>query len=152
MISKAVKNAYDLLSEDGIFFAEEVYVDKMNINDITWFFERVDLISVAGNMKALDDILKHTSFNKEKLARMLDINAPIEDRWFRPHVHNSTEHNHEHNHENNHDHSHAHNHHEHKDTIVGSSAVVKAIISQFGEQNLKFNDVPYFYQFLVFFG
>lgn len=168
-VDQAVKNAYNLLSDDGVFFAEEIYVDKMNAKEITWFFDRVDLLRSAECMKTVEEVLKTTSFNKNKLAQMMNPDLPISERWFRPHIHNETgkkpehghghghghghAHNEEHHHEHTHDHGHGHeHHHDHDDTIVGSSAVVQAITAQFGKEKLTFEDVPYFYQFLVFFG
>jgi hypothetical protein len=149
----------------------------MNLNDITWFFNRVDLLQSAGCMKDFEELAKHTSFDKSKLAKLLDSNLPVSERWFRPHIQgdshghshehkhgdkhkhehghgHSHSHNQEHNHDHQHDSSHGHNHENHDGnfTIVGSSAVVQAIIAQFGKEKLTFTDVPYFYQFLVFFG
>lgn len=144
----------------------------MNTNDITWFFDRIDLLQSAGCMKNIDEVTKSSSFNKDKMAKMLDSNLPISERWFRPHIHSNTHdhghshehthgehsHSHEHKHgeEHNHGQEHGHGHHHEKphsdDTIVGSSAVVRAIVAQFGKEKLTIEDVPYFYQFLVFFG
>lgn len=141
----------------------------MSVKDITWFFDRVDLLRSAECMKTVEEVLETTSFNKNKLAQMMNPDLPISERWFRPHVHNETgkqhehghghghghkhAHNEEHHHEHAHDHGHGHEHHHgHEDTIVGSSAVVQAITAQFGREKLTFEDVPYFYQFLVFFG
>lgn len=173
-VDQAVKNAYNLLSDDGIFFAEEIYVDKMNSKDIGWFYDRVDLLRSAECMKSVEEVLQHTSFNKNKLAQMMNPDLPISERWFRPHVHNDKHehgHGHEHHHGHTHEHGHGHehaqehhhvhthsqvdshdHHHNNDDTIVGSSAVVQAITAQFGKEKLIFEDVPYFYQFLVFFG
>lgn len=172
-VDQAVKNAYNLLSDDGIFFAEEIYVDKMNSKDIGWFYDRVDLLRSADCMKSVEEVLQHTSFNKNKLAQMMNPDLPLSERWFRPHVHNDKhehghghehhghthEHGHGHDHAQEHHHGHTHSqvdnhehHHNNDDTIVGSSAVVQAITAQFGKEKLIFEDVPYFYQFLVFFG
>jgi hypothetical protein len=160
-----------LLSDDGIFLAEEVYIDRMDVRDTTWFFDRMDLLRSAGCMKDTKEVIDQFQFSKSMMTKMLDLSLPASERWFRPHIHTHGEegsshgHNHEHHghghnhghaehshHEHNH-HRHSHQEHEHKhdqqEDIVDSSAVRKAIEAQFGKDILTYVEVPYFYSFLT---
>lgn len=167
-----------MLSDDGIFLAEEIYLDRMQTKDTQWFFDRVDLLLKAECMASLEETTaKNQPSYKPMIAKLLDSNLPVEERWFRPHHHHHEhkhgehkhgehkhgEHKHgQHEHEEGHTHQH-HPHQEHKENgehekkdhlseIVGSSAVIDAITAQFGQQNITLTKVPYFYQFLVFCG
>ncbi|KAI8063018.1 S-adenosyl-L-methionine-dependent methyltransferase [Thamnidium elegans] len=157
-VDQAVKNAYDLLAEDGIFFAEEIYLDRMHDSDTLWFFDRLDLLITAGCMKpaAADE-----GHHARRLAKMLDTSLPASERWIRPaqhgegHSHHHHEEAHSHHHGEGHKHHHGEGHSDHqqpRDEIVGSSAVVSAITAQFGKQNMTLEEVPYFYQFLTYCG
>lgn len=158
-ILQAVKNAYDLLSEDGLFFAEEIYLDKMHDKDTTWFFDRLDLLVSAGCMKPVEEASE--GHHAARLAKMLDTSLPVSQRWIRP-AHHGEGHSHDHgeghkhghgeSHGHQHHHSEGHGHQEPKDEIVGSSAVVNAITAQFGKEKMTLDEVPYFYQLLTYCG
>ncbi|KAI9272129.1 S-adenosyl-L-methionine-dependent methyltransferase [Helicostylum pulchrum] len=175
-VDQAVKNAYDLLAEDGIFLAEEIYLDRMYDSDTLWFFDRLDLIIAAGCMKPAEEGEGH---HARRLAKMLDTSLPTSERWIRPpqhgeghkhhhgeghsHHHHGEAHSHgeghhhgeAHSHGEDHKHHHGHDHTDHqkpRDEIVGSSAVVSAITAQFGEQKMTLEEVPYFYQLLTYCG
>lgn len=145
----------------------------MHDKDTLWFFDRLDLLITAGCMKPADATEGH---HAHRLAKMLDTSLPASERWIRPvqhgeghghhhgegHSHNHGEaHSHHHGEAHSHHHGEGHSHHhgeghnDHqkpRDEIVGSSAVVSAITAQFGKQNMKLEEVPYFYQFLTYCG
>lgn len=156
-----------MLAEDGIFLAEEIYLDRMHESDTLWFFDRLDLLIIAGCMKPAEQGEGH---HAHRLAKMLDTSLPASERWIRPalhgeghkhHDHGDT-HSHHHHHGEAHSHGKDHKHHHHghdhsdhqkpRDEIVGSSAVVSAITAQFGKQKMTLEEVPYFYQFLTYVG
>lgn len=128
----------------------------MQSKDTRWFFDRLDLLLQTDCMSTLEEAATKCMPSFEPIiARLLDTNLPIQERWFRPHQHeykHGEPHTHQddHKHEDGHTHQH-HPHHDHGD-IAGSSAVIDAIAAQFGKQNITKTPVPYFYQILVFSG
>ncbi|KAI7882100.1 S-adenosyl-L-methionine-dependent methyltransferase [Mucor mucedo] len=133
-VDQAVKNAYNLLSDDGIFLAEEIYLDRMQTKDTRWFFDRLDLLLKTECMTSLEEAAaKNQPSYKPMVAKLLNSSLPIEERWFRPHHHHHhgehhhgehkhSEHKHaehkhaEHKHEqHNHEEGHTHQHHPHQE-------------------------------------
>jgi hypothetical protein len=152
-----------MLSDDGIFLAEEVYITDREDKDTTWFFDRMDLLRSAGCMKSVREVIENFQFSKSMMINMLDSSLPASKRWFRPHLDDEEGHGHGHGHshaEEHHGHEHAHEHRghnghrEHDQTvkIIGSAAVSAAIEAQFGKEKVTYYDLPYFYQFLSFCG
>lgn len=120
----------------------------MDVQDLTWFFDRMDLLRSAGCMKDVKQVIDEFQFSKSMMTKLLDTTLPASERWFRPHIHGEGGHSHGHNQDHHgHGNNHHHEHGDQQEDIVHSSAVRVAIEAQFGN-NLRFEEVPYFYSFL----
>ncbi|KAI7905352.1 S-adenosyl-L-methionine-dependent methyltransferase [Cokeromyces recurvatus] len=138
-VEKAVQIAYDLLNHDGVFIAEEIKPDMVNDNDLIWFFNRLDLLRIAGRMISVEEKLNTAGHSKKMLTSMLNPSLPLDQRWFRSRGQN-------------HHHDEKPLHRDDPEGIAHSHDVLSAISNQFGPDNISITPVPYFYQLISFAG
>lgn len=173
-VEKAVKIAYDLLEQNGIFFAEEFNPDRLNTQDKYWHIERLDLLLATGCFIPAEERLENAGHIKKFLSAFLDTRLPVEERFMlgRNHHHqHGDQHHHGHGghpsaHE---DQQHTHGdhqlHHSHEqkehnkklhrddpEGIAPFNQVISVVEKQFGKDIVKSMSVPFFYHFLVLSG
>jgi hypothetical protein len=118
-----------------MFIAEELTASAVDEASIAWFFDRLDLIRAAGCMIPLEERLKDGGYATKMLTKFLDSGLPAAERWPRkvksqdqPVEQGGP------------------------DDIAPCEEVRNAINSAFGENNVTYLVVPFYYFFLAFAG
>lgn len=115
--------ASDLLVDKGVFIAEEISGAEADHASMTWFFDRLDLLSFA------DLCLKSTDPLKKTLNRMLNTSLlPVEKRWIRQKDDDSNR------------------------GVIAPHEVCNAIDKQFGKENVQTSPAPFFYVLIAYAG
>jgi hypothetical protein len=102
---------------------------------VVWFFDRLDLIRTAGCMISFEERLKNGGYATKMLTKFLDSSLPATERWPRKvksqdqHVERGG-----------------------PDDIAPNEEVRNAINNTFGENNVAYLVVPFYYFFLAFAG
>ncbi|RCH86016.1 hypothetical protein CU098_008727 [Rhizopus stolonifer] len=134
-IEKALQNASNLLNEDGVFVAEEIYTDPATFEHVDWFFDRLDLLRAGGHLIPLQERLENAGHTKKMLSKFLNVNLSNSERWFRPIKENMGKF-----------------HRDDPEGITPATELFKQIEQHFGKENVEYIKAAQLYHFVVFAG
>ncbi|KAI8976028.1 S-adenosyl-L-methionine-dependent methyltransferase [Pilobolus umbonatus] len=124
-VDKAMDNAYRLLNDGGLLFAEEIDFDSPDDRSLQWFFDRIDLLYCAGAFAEAQPITETSNHRDKMIAKAFNKSLSIHDRWLNKHRHD----------------------------LATMKSIKSTIEHHFGEGNVQFSySAPFFYQMLTHFG